>query len=96
MSLSQRSDTTGYTPASSHSGSRNHTDGHGESADARTTAETVSFADVMVRHLRSCPWVLSAGDAWHDMEACERRAGRDESRSGVPEGLQDVATHSGG
>ena len=76
ISLSQSSDTAAYTPpTSSHSGVRNPFDGYGQYADARSTTETVTFTDMMIRHLGICPWVQSVGDTWHDIEACERGSG---------------------
>lgn len=79
ISLSQSSGTAPYTPpTSSHSGARNPFDDHVHSIHAPTTTENVTFTDVMIQHLGSCPWVRSIGDTWHDVEACERCSGLNE------------------
>lgn len=73
-SSSQSSETAPCPPSTtSYSGAVSHFDGHGQIADDPTTAETFTFANVMIQHLSNRSWMQSVGDTWHDLEACERR-----------------------
>lgn len=79
---SQSSEAAAYTPStSSYTGPRNPFDGYGQSTSALSTTETVTLADVMVQHLKSCSWVQSVDETWHDMEACERLSSQTKSEN---------------
>ena len=89
VSRPQRTNEAAYTPpAYPQSAGGNRLCGHGQSGKGRITTETITFADWMVRHLVSCPWLHSNGDPWHDMKACERWSVLDKARN---EALVDPA-----
>ncbi|KAI4126264.1 MAG: hypothetical protein LQ347_005036 [Umbilicaria vellea] len=85
ISPSQSSKVAAYTPSTSpYSHPRNPLDGCSQSTGALSTSETVTLADVMIQHLKSCSWVQSVGETWHDIEACERRSSQTKSENEPP------------